>query len=211
MAAKPEPIERSEIDAMIAASGLTLTPDVYESFAELMLSDITAGPKEIARTLEMIKELDSVRAKRLLDLEETLRAQGLEGEALDKALADEKARLIRERRETIARTETADVQGNAKIAEGEARGATLKVWITSSGRPCEDCLANAAAGAIPLKDEFPGGVMSEPQHPNCECSTQTFVSERAAGIVGKNSQEQSAKISAEIEKEEAQKAEKKAA
>lgn len=44
-----------------------------------------------------------------------------------------------------------------------------KKWVTDGPEPCKACQANADQGAIPVGDEFAGGVDGPPQHPNCEC------------------------------------------
>jgi SPP1 gp7 family putative phage head morphogenesis protein len=75
------------------------------------------------------------------------------------------------RAEVIARTEWARVTGRAQLELYRQQGVKGKVWLTvGDARVCDKCNANAAEGPIPLEKEFPGGVLTVPQHPICRCS-----------------------------------------
>jgi hypothetical protein len=52
-------------------------------------------------------------------------------------------------------------------AAGAAAG---KQWVTGSGNPCDECLANEDAGVIGDDEDWPSG--DAPVHPNCECSVE---------------------------------------
>lgn len=129
------------------------------------------GPRDIARRLEMVKGLDDARAKKLLSYADSLTSQGLKPEEIERRVARLHDQLLRDRRETIARTETAHAQEEARRQAALARGATHKTWIvTSDERTCDICPGNGAVGAIPIAQTFPSGDDRPPQHPNCRCA-----------------------------------------
>jgi hypothetical protein len=68
----------------------------------------------------------------------------------------------------IARTETANAQGEGKLDYFRASGIERKEWTDSDG--CPDCVANAEQGPIPIDDEFQSGDDHEPAHPGCRCA-----------------------------------------
>lgn len=82
---------------------------------------------------------------------------------------------IRSRAHLVAVTETGNAYevGNRAVADDlVAAGLVMeKSWLdVGDGRVSADCLANAAAGWIPLDDMFPGGVAQPLQHPSCRCT-----------------------------------------
>lgn len=77
--------------------------------------------------------------------------------------------MARDRSKTIARSETADALQQAFMDTSEDMGVTGKESIPVE--PIDkDCLDNAAAGVIPIKDDFPSGHNRPPYHPNCKCA-----------------------------------------
>jgi len=139
------------------------------------------GPKEIARRLKMVNELDGPRAARLLKYRDSLKNSGYSEKQIQ-ALVDRRfKKLLRERRETIAQYEARKATGAARQAAGEREGAQFKVWFTKQdARVSDACQANEAAGVIPFKDNFPGGVPYPPQHVGCRCSVNNITSEAQA-------------------------------
>ena len=82
---------------------------------------------------------------------------------------------IRDRAEMVAVTEV----GNAYEAGARggvdqlvAAGLTMeKSWSTiGDDRVSEECMANEAAGWIPVDDPFPSGALRPLQHPGCRCT-----------------------------------------
>lgn len=75
------------------------------------------------------------------------------------------------RAEVIARTETARADSEGALDGYRASSVvTGKRWLTAQDdRVSEECVANEKAGVIALDDDFPGGVASPPQHPQCRC------------------------------------------
>ncbi len=74
------------------------------------------------------------------------------------------------RSELIARTETANALSQSSLNTMEDMGIEGKEWITAGDdQVSEDCEGNEAEGVIPVGQEFSGGVMAPPQHPDCRC------------------------------------------
>lgn len=74
----------------------------------------------------------------------------------------------------IADTETGIANGEGALnsyKEAEELGIKIKKeWLDSPGA-CVICQLNAAAGAIPIDEDFPSGDATTPAHPRCECTT----------------------------------------
>jgi len=80
-------------------------------------------------------------------------------------------KLLKDRKETIARTEMRHGTSVVNAADAQARGAKFKVWQTSGDELVSDeCQANEAQGPIDVNSEFSGGVQTPPQHVNCRCT-----------------------------------------
>ncbi|MCC6490685.1 MAG: hypothetical protein IT364_24580 [Candidatus Hydrogenedentes bacterium] len=136
------------------------------------------GPKDIARRLDVVKDLDPQRAKSLLDYEQKLRASGLSDDEIAKQVARKHDQLLRDRRETIARTEARQATAEAGLENAKTRGARFKVWVTTQdARVSDECQGNEAEGPIPIDQTFSGGVDRPPQHPNCRCSLAYITSD----------------------------------
>jgi len=147
------------------------------------------GPTEIARTLSEVTGLDAPRAARLEKIKQYLEQSGMSPEAIKKQLEREKEKLLRERRETIARTETAEATSTARRFEAEARGAKWKYWITTPDeRLCDICAGNERDGVIPFEATFSGGTRDVPAHPNCRCAVQYVSSENGKAVAERANQ-----------------------
>lgn len=115
-----------------------------------------------------------------MDAETRDRLANVVGKAIkDKRGVDGLARDIRRefqdmskyRSNLIAKTETRDALFHASQDRMEDIGVTGKQWILGSGGKegnCPDCRANAAAGIIPVDQEFP--IPQYDIHPGCTCS-----------------------------------------
>ena len=80
-------------------------------------------------------------------------------------------KLLRDRRETIARTEQrqATEEGMNEIAK--ARGAQWKISISAGDDLVSDiCEDNEAQGYIPIDQAFSSGHDTPTYHPNCRCT-----------------------------------------
>lgn len=79
--------------------------------------------------------------------------------------------MSRYRSELIARTETANALSQASLDTMSDMGIEGKEWVTAGDDLVSDeCLGNEAEGVIPANQEFSGGVMAPPQHPDCRCT-----------------------------------------
>lgn len=159
------------------------------------------GPKEIARRLDMVKNLDARSAKAVTNYAEKLKKQGLGQDEIDKKVAKYRAKKLRERKERIARTEAAHATGIARESEAVARGAKFKTWISvGDRRVSQACIVNEMSGDIPIKDAFASGAEREPQHPSCRCSVSYFTDSKVAGRAGERAKERGKATQAAVDR-----------
>lgn len=134
------------------------------------------GPRQIARNLEEVQGLDANRVKQFEKFRAGLEDSDMTDSQIAAAEEREYQRLLKERRETIARTESNFAVSEGDRLEAERSGKRFKVWqTTGDSSVSNECQKNEAAGPIPIDEEFPGGVATTPQHPNCRCSV-TYIS-----------------------------------
>jgi hypothetical protein len=178
----------SLLESMSKADLNTVGEKIAEGIAEGL------NPRDIARRLEEVQGLDSNRAKAFEKFRKELDETNMTPSQLANAEEREFQRLLRERRQTIARQES-----NMAVSEGDrldalARGAQYKVWSTNQDdRVSDECQANEAQGPIPIDEAFAGGVDTTPQHVGCRCSVSYITGTDILPAV-----EQLAKESAEI-------------
>lgn len=72
------------------------------------------------------------------------------------------------RAETIASTESVNAYGSGLSAFGRESDAVGKEWQDAGAN--DECADNAAAGPIPLEEDFPSGDSEPAAHPNCRCT-----------------------------------------
>jgi len=95
--------------------------------------------------------------------------RGIPGLARD--IKTEFGDMSRYRSQLIARTETTNALSQASLDRMEDMGIEGKEWVTAGDDLVSDeCLGNEAEGVIPVNQEFSGGVMAPPQHPDCRCT-----------------------------------------
>jgi SPP1 gp7 family putative phage head morphogenesis protein len=155
-------------------------------------------PTAIARDLKAVNNLDSVRAKQL---QKFIDSDPPPSQAeIDKL----REQLLKERREVIARTETAKAvsQGDAEAAK--AAGAKWKIWqTTGDNRVSDECQANEAQGPIPVKQSFTSGASEPPQHPRCRCSVSYIYHEEVLAGARERAEKRAAATAAAKELTEA--------
>jgi phosphohistidine phosphatase len=78
----------------------------------------------------------------------------------------------------IAQTELNNAYNAGIVELGMQAGADEKSWHTQSDKPCPSCVANEAAGRIPIRAAFPSGAQSPCGHPGCYCSLEVHASGR---------------------------------
>ena len=89
---------------------------------------------------------------------------------------------IKNRAELIAVNEMGNAYESATLTQAQAltlAGLPIeKEWvIAEDGKECDDCLANAAVGWIPVNDNFPSGSANPLEHPGCRCYLHTQLAE----------------------------------
>lgn len=81
------------------------------------------------------------------------------------------ADITKGRARMIATTELNNAMSEASLQTYTRLNISGKSWSTvGDGRVSDICLANEAAGTIPMNASFPKGQMRPPGHPNCRCS-----------------------------------------
>lgn len=137
-------------------------------------ANIAAGksPLDLIRALDEIKGLDAPRAATLERFKDALIEDGVYTKAEVDALVDrERERLLKKRRETIARTEQANASAEGHQSIALARGAKFKISISAGDERVSDiCQTNEAQGYIPIGEPFASGDMNPTYHPNCRCA-----------------------------------------
>ena len=135
--------------------------------------DAGLGPNEVARRLDMVKGLDSVRAKQLEQYLDNLasRTPPLSQERLQALIDRKHGQLLNARKRTIARTEMRFATGEGNKLQADERGDKWKSWITAGDdRVDEECEGNEGEGWIPIDQEFSSGDQAVPAHPKCRCT-----------------------------------------
>jgi len=170
------------------------------------------GVKDIARKLESVKGLDSVRAGRVDKYREYLKTLDLSAEEIEKKVSKYYEKELRKRKRLIATTEARDATATAREIEANDRGAKYKVWITVGDSRVSDIdLLNEEAGAIPINKPFPSGHMRPPSHPNCRCTLAYYTSRQDASAHAKRSKEKVERVRRKKERAKAKEKIRKAA
>ena len=129
------------------------------------------GPREIARRLTPVQGLDPARASRLRKLQLMLEASDRTDAEIARMMETAFNSLLRDRRQSIARTEARFATSAANQEIAESRGQQHKIWITTGDDRVDDaCQGNEAQGWIGIKDAFSSGSDTPPDHPLCRCS-----------------------------------------
>lgn len=143
------------------------------------------GPREVARWLDEVKGLDNVRAQSYRKYLEELQASDLSDAEIERRAEAYYQSLLRDRRETIARTEMRKATSGVAAEQAKLSGAKMKVWLTvGDDRVSDQCQADEAAGPIPIDEAFPSGNMETPGHPNCLVpETPVFAPDKISALV----------------------------
>jgi len=182
------------LDPILATFDSTLTAEFEDQMAEIYLSgsaemitwgktkrgiDIAYEGPPIKQAIDyakkngarLVTEMDDVTKKRLANI---IR-QGIDGKrgvpGLARDIRNGFADMSRYRSQLIAKTETRMALFQASHDRSIDMGVTGKEWVLGAGGEsgnCDDCLANAGVGSIPIDEEFPtpeGDI-----HPACTCA-----------------------------------------
>ncbi len=121
--------------------------------------------------LELCKTLSETDLKQLKQqlIENWGKGEKSFKESFKQDYIDSKARL-----DTIYRTEYVTAQNEGMLARAKDAGHQFKVWnCPLDERSCPIC-SDLHSTTVPMEDEFPGGVMRPPAHPNCRCVITTL-------------------------------------
>jgi len=129
---------------------------------------ISWAEKEGAR---LVTQMDAETKRRLSKLvsDGIKNKRGVPGLARD--IRKDFSNMTKYRSELIAKTETRQALFTASHDRMVEMGIDGKEWILGAGGAsgnCEDCQANAAAGIIPVTQEFP--IPEGDIHPGCTCA-----------------------------------------
>lgn len=188
--------DAARIQAETLATNLTQAE--LDKIAEVVKQGLAQGlhPDKIAQQLDMVQGLDSNRAKQQLAFIEDLKNQGLSETEIQKKADANFESLLKDRKQSIARTETRYATENAQYLNASARGARFKVQITAQdGRVSQLCRQNEAAGPIEIDKPFPSGHLRTPIHPECRCSTSYLTSDVQFEEAQKRAEERAKKTS----------------
>ncbi len=130
------------------------------------------NPAAIARRLNMVRELDGPRADKLLKFEKYLDTLGLSEADKTRKMEIMRRKLLRDRRETIATTETRKATSEANQILAKRRGQKWKSWMTVGDERVSTivCRPNESNGWVPIDDPFGSGHGHTPGHPDCRCT-----------------------------------------
>lgn len=141
---------------------LNLVNDRAVEFAQQRAAELIATDGTGGELVEATRNLIRATVQQAVE-------EGWSSRQLANALEDSYA-FSAQRAATIARTELAFADSRGNLASYIASGVVKrKRWVLDPD-PCPVCVGNADAGEIDLQQEFPGGVMAPPQHPNCRCA-----------------------------------------
>jgi hypothetical protein len=173
---KPASIAAAKALAKRQAKQITgnLVTAQINAIGQIVADNVAAGknPRDIIGALrDVVTGLDTPRARRLDKYAQYLDTLGLSADEKARRLDRQKQKLLRDRRETIARTEQRFATSAGNRLEAEGRGAMFKASVSArDDRVSDVCQANEAAGPIPIGEPFPSGDQVPPFHPNCRCT-----------------------------------------
>ena len=185
----PEAVAFLERYALDQVTGLT--DDLVPAIRDILLRGQREG-LSVDRQARLIRDVIGLTprmAAAVANVEATIYAEGIASgmypEAAEKAAkkaADAYSkRALRERAETIARTETIRAQNagqvdawKAAINRGDLRGTATKMWIVTPDDRLDKRICRPMAGVkVGIHEEFntpAGAVEYPPAHPRCRCA-----------------------------------------
>jgi hypothetical protein len=166
------------IRSQAAALVVSVSRDQRQAIRETLLARYNRRVRleTTVRDLRNVVGLDPRRARALRTFEDQLRTAGARG--VDAQVQRYKTELVRNRAETIARTESVAIENQARIEawdiaidSGALPSDAEQEWVSSSD-PCQWCQAMDGQ-RVPVGEAFQseryGEVFQPPLHPNCLC------------------------------------------
>ena len=161
----------------------TATDTVLQTVKEGLRDQV--GIPEIRRRIKDTIGLDPKRAEQLMKYQDELEEAGEYTAAEIRALVEQrKDKLLTQRAEAIARTETRRATEAGEMDVMIKRGNTHKMSISvGDSRVSDVCEACEAEGVIPIDATYSAsGAAAPPHHPNCRC-TNAWVKDTGSGEV----------------------------
>jgi hypothetical protein len=168
-----------------AAIAGEMTPDLEEAFrsagkeslqtyrvrnASFDLVDKRAVAYAQQRSARLVKMLSDATREQLRTTIKNAIEQGWSAGRLRSELVDNQA-FSAERGLKIARTEIKQAREAANYEAAQTAEAKQKIWHADANA-CPLCAGNAAAGEIPIDQDFPSGDSYPGAHPNCSCDVE---------------------------------------
>lgn len=165
----------AELLGAFSAVFVAEAPDLSPTLAQRLAEQYATERGGLLLKLDGDLNLQQLTRNRVRELvAETIR-DGESLRTLQKRLREDYA-FSPQRAETVARTESATALGRGTLEAGFAQGKDEKAWFTQGdSRVTPECRENAAAGWIAIRDSFPSGMDTVPQHPRCRCSIATRI------------------------------------
>ena len=141
-----------------------------------LLSGATIPETAMGRYLEqnslskLTGELAETSKQRLRDAIADAVQKGGTADDIVEAIQDTFEDFSDVRSNMIAQTEVNDAYNFGRTQLATSAGLDEKAWITESGAPCVECLANEAEGWIDIDGVFLSGDEMPTAHPMCYCS-----------------------------------------
>ena len=157
----------------------------YEGLAEELGRDSTLAEDRLETYLrdnslqKITGGLNDTTIERLRNVLADEYAAGGDYEDLKDAVKEDYRQFSDVRAGMIAQTEMNNAYNAGRKQLGLDLGFNEKSW-NPDGEACPICLANVAAGWIPINDDFPSGDGEPTAHPNCDCSLDVRLNNDAA-------------------------------
>ena len=162
------------------------------------------GPRQVARSLDMVEGLTAQGDARVAKFRSGLRGLDLEPEEFTKRAKRFEAKLLRERKELIAKSEMRYSTSKSNEIKATARKDNWKRWITSGKANVDpECQANEAEGWIPKDQAHASGHMHPLAHPDCVC-TEAYRRAAPDKFAKKTAEEKAARTKAAVEEGQAE-------
>lgn len=164
-----------------------VTRGVQRTVRQEVAAGLRAGlrPEALAQEIRQVVGLDRRRAATVRNFRRAQEAAGVSAGVIEQRATRMTNRLLRDRAETIARTETFRAVNEGRndlwaelvdenVVEQEE---VVRIWITArdervdNGNPDGVC-ARVDGDQVGLREDFDNGFHSPPAHPGCRCTLQ---------------------------------------
>lgn len=174
------PHVRKVIASQVGRNITAIQQNTLDSVRGIVADAISTGrhPYSAAKQIKQVVGLTPKQAQAVDKFRQTLEAEGVTGDKLEKKVARYAERKLAQRAEAIARTETATAINNGRMelwsqiqAEGGFPADQKHKWITASDERVCDICGPLDGVTVLLGQPFPGGFTNAPAHTQCRCNT----------------------------------------